>query len=161
MSQGRVDLNLPLMSCFYCICFYICAIIPAYFWTGALTPTVITYPIVQSAASPMVGAGAYSFLNYRPDGAPFNYECRTADQVNGSFSSCPGLYESGLLLQSVSAATTIDSSPRNHSKNDNTGYRFIGRSYGVGSAAGLTVGKLPDTLLRGYNFTQIGYSTSA
>lgn len=64
-------------------------------------------------------------------------------------------------MQSASSATTIDSSPRNHSKNDNTGYRYTGRSYGTGSAVGLTVKNPQDTTLLSYNFTEIGYSTSA
>lgn len=92
---------------------------------------------------------------------PFDWECWQTTQANGTFTSCPGKYQSGALLASASSATTVDGSPRNHSKiSDTTAYQYTGRSYGVGSIVGLSVDVPEISTLYGYNYTELGYLTT-
>lgn len=161
ISQARLNINLPFRHFILCACFYAIAVLPAWLWTGALTPQLIDYPLLANATLPKAGAGAYPFLTYRLPNDDFNFECFNTTQANGTFTSCPGLYQSGNLLQSAGSATTIDGSPRNHSKYDNTEYRYTGRSYGAGSSVGLTVRSPPTATLQGYSYTEQGYLTTA
>ena len=128
-----------------------------YLWTAALTPTITSYTQLQEGTVPRTGTGSYGFLNPRPPlPAFFFWECEIQNQANGSFTNCPGYYQSGTLLQSASSATTVDGSQRNHTKNDNSGYRYVGRSYGVGSSVGLTIHESTATQALAYNYTEDG-----
>ena len=62
-----------------------------------------------------------------------------------------------LILDSASSATTYDSKPRIHSKNDNPQWSYFGRSYGVGSSQGITNRSSTHGHLLGYNYTETGY----
>ena len=157
VSQARLDPHLPFLSFLICAAFYTVALLPAWLWTSALTPQLQNYDVLGNATLPRVGVDAYPFLNVRSYGMNFDFECWNTTQANGTFTSCPGLYQSGNLLQSTSSAITIDGSPRNHSKYDNTEYRYMGRSYGVSASVGLTINPPSTTTLQGYNYTEQGY----
>ena len=161
ISQARLDLNLPLRSILICSTFCFLASLPTWLWTGALTPQVVDFDILANATLPKTGNDAYPFLNFRQRLDHVDFECWIATQANGTFTSCPGEYQSGNLLRAASLATTIDDSPRNHSKYDNTGYNYIGRSYGAGASVGLTVQSPTLSTLESYSFTEHGYSTTA
>ena len=60
-----------------------------------------------------------------------------------------------LVLDSASSATTYNGEPRNHSKNDNPLWSYLGRSYGVGSSQGIS--DIIRGNLLGYNYTETGY----
>ena len=159
ISQARLGPNLSLLNFIICAAFCAIAILPAWLWTGALTPQLVTTGMTGNATLPRIGNGAYPFLS--PRGTQFfDFECWVVNQSNGSFTSCPGVYQSGSILQSASSATTIDGSPRNHSKFDNTNFRYVGRSYGVGAAVGLTVTPPSTATLQGYSFEEHGYLTT-
>jgi len=64
-------------------------------------------------------------------------------------------------IQAASSATTVDDSPRNKSKIDNSAYRYIGRSHDVGSSVGLTVDPPVTETLQSYNYTDVGYLMNA
>lgn len=63
-----------------------------------------------------------------------------------------------MILNSGSLATTYDGAPRQHSKNDNPSWSYLGRSYGVGSSQGFntTLGE-GGVLAQAYSYTEIGY----
>ena len=161
ISQARISFSIPFTSLLVCSAFCAICILPAWLWTGALTPQLTTFTVISNITLPKTGTGAYPFLNPRPLDENFNFECWTKNQANGTFTSCPGLYQSGSLLQSASSATTIDGSLRNHSKYDNTEYRYVGRSYGVGASVGLAVEPPSLSTLSAYNYTESGYTTTA
>lgn len=161
ISQARVSFSIPLSNFLVCTAFCILTFLPAWLWTGALTPQLTTFTVFSNVTVSKTGAGAYPFLGYRSLTDPFNFECWNTTQANGTFTSCPGLYESGALLSSAASATTIDGSLRNHSKfGDNSAYRYVGRSYGAGASVGLTVQSPTISTLYGYNFTETGYLTT-
>jgi hypothetical protein len=133
ISQARLSFSIPFSSFLICAAFCLITFLPAWLWTGALTPQATFYNVTGNGTFPRTGNGAYPFLNFRLPNYPFDFECRTTTQANGTFTSCPGLYQSGSLLASAGSATTIDGSSRNHSKiGDTTAYQYTGRSYGAG-----------------------------
>lgn len=71
----------------------------------------------------------------------------------------PGLQN--LILDSARSATTYNGLPRNHSKNDNPSWSYVGRSYGVGSSTGVAL--LPDSYdnLLSYSYYETGYDVES
>jgi hypothetical protein len=65
-------------------------------------------------------------------------DCWSAQQSNGTFTNCPDHDQTGNLLRTVATASYPNDLPILRKKWDNTRFSFIGRSYGVGSSAGLT-----------------------
>jgi hypothetical protein len=63
----------------------------------------------------------------------------------GTFIYLPILDRLGYLIVDGSSATSTDSQQQVHSKNDNSNYTYIGRSYGVGSSVGLSDESLQNT----------------
>jgi hypothetical protein len=75
----------------------------------------------------------------------------------GVFTYRVGITMEGALLSSASSATTVDRSPRKHVKLDNSGFTYIGRSYGVGAPVGLTHSHtLNDTFVTSYTYQEPG-----
>jgi len=62
----------------------------------------------------------------------------------------------GEYLNQAARASTIDGSPANHSKTDNSGYSYEGRSYGVGASVGLL--DIPIGV-SSYSFLENGYAS--
>ena len=91
---------------------------------------------------------------------PVLYQVRGVTFFTGNVVDlCPGLQN--LILDSARSATTYDGSPRNHSKNDNPSWSYVGRSYGVGSSTGVAL--LPDSYdnLLSYNYSETGYDVES
>ena len=85
---------------------------------------------------------------------------RGVTSLIGSFVDlCPGLQN--LILDSARSATTYNGLPRNHSKNDNPSWNYVGRSYGVGSSTGVAL--LPDSYdnLLSYSYYETGYGVES
>jgi hypothetical protein len=73
--------------------------------------------------------------------------------------------KSGLLLNSIRTASSTNASVPRYSKLDNTGYTFVGRSYGAGSGVGLVKDPVPSEpgylgTLRNYSFARPGFTSS-
>lgn len=91
---------------------------------------------------------------------PVLYQVRSVTSFTGNaIDLCPGLQN--LILDSARSATTYNGLPRNHSKNDNPSWSYVGRSYGVGSSTGVAL--LPDSYdnLRSYNYYETGYDVQS
>jgi hypothetical protein len=85
----------------------------------------------------------------------------TVSNDRGQFSYIPLQDRLGYLLNDGSVASSVDWRPAQHTKNDNSNFTYIGRSYGVGSSVGLTddaTAKKDGTLA--YSYTEVGYHTS-
>ncbi|KAK5530598.1 hypothetical protein LTR25_009176 [Vermiconidia calcicola] len=79
----------------------------------------------------------------------------------GDFSFYPVIAFGGRILTTASSATSVSPTMiQTHPKYDNTRYSFSGRSYGVGSSAGLvrSVSEIPN--LARYSYLEPGYKTS-
>jgi len=89
--------------------------------------------------------------------------CNLTTNVLGTFSNCPGLRTPNGLLATISTASTPTGAIRNYTKNDNTQFAYIGRSYGMGSSVGLVplqpIEESPPLVER-YTYTEHGYNSS-
>ncbi|KAF2501294.1 hypothetical protein BU16DRAFT_555787 [Lophium mytilinum] len=162
MVQGRLDWSLPWLPSLLALGFFALTYLPAAVWAGALTP-VLTVKVEHNLPFhiPAGGPGGdYALSPIQLSSGIFG-ECWTALQSNGTFTNCPQKYDTGNLLQTIASATSSNMAPRNHSKWDNTDYQYIGLSYGVGAATGLTDDGLLNLTsnVQGYNYTEIGLIT--
>lgn len=64
--------------------------------------------------------------------------------------------KSGLILNSIRSASAVNESVPRYSKLDNTGYTFLGRSYGVASGVGLAQNPTPK--ISSYSGTLLSYT---
>lgn len=133
-------------------------LLPAWLWTGAITPQVVTGTEKAYVQTVQVGTGSYPFLGDYDPVAAISYDCLQVSKFNSSFSNCPGRRQGGQILQSIGTASTV---PRNHSKLDNSGYQYLDRSYGVGSSVGLQEPPSTSGMTVSYNYTEVGYLASA
>ena len=91
---------------------------------------------------------------------PVLYQVRGATSFTGNVVDlCPGLQN--LILDSARSATSYNGLPRNHSKNDNPSWSYVGRSYGVGSSTGVAL--RPDSFdnLLSYSYYETGYDVES
>ena len=156
LSLGHYDRNLPVWSAIASLLFFLLLSLPSTAWSGALTPQSVNTSFNVTLSIPAASGNAlYSTL-----GAS-NVDCWTKQQANGTFTSCPSYQFSGNLLTSAASATTPDGSPRNHSKFDNTQFRYVGRSYGVGGSVGLTDNVWASRrTTQSYTYLESGYITN-
>ncbi|KAI9650392.1 hypothetical protein NHQ30_000406 [Ciborinia camelliae] len=132
----------------------ICAV-PSALWAGAITPIdtskVQQTTVILSQYSNMTSVREWpSEIN--ADGPQFRTE-------KGFFTYSPAMHYLGLLSQSLSTATTMDGSPRQHVKFDNSKFLYVGRSYGIGASVGLADDDiLSDSIAMGYTFQEVGYA---
>lgn len=139
-------------------------------WSGALTPVVGTkiVSIPQGYLVPRYENDPVSWsspsLLWANNSRIWKFECPTTyhDEA-GVFSPCAAATLSSRLLTSASQASISKNatSAVSRQKNDETGYRYLGRSYGVGSSAGLqtpSIAAEPDALA--YTYVEYGYETA-
>ncbi|KAL8732307.1 MAG: hypothetical protein Q9166_002879 [cf. Caloplaca sp. 2 TL-2023] len=137
--------------------------LPNILWTGALTPVLTNTTLIErnimkiprySADSNTTWAAGAGYLG--------RGECNAVTNNHGIFGKCPvSIIQSSLLNRASQATSNLTQS---HIKNDNSHYSFIGRSYGVGSSAGLVdeslSGGQSTSKLLAYNYTEPGYLTN-
>jgi hypothetical protein len=86
--------------------------------------------------------------------------CTEIHDTRGLVPTCPVPALQGYLLTSASTATSANNEPRLHSKLDHTRWAYSGRSYGMGSAAGVSKVSLPGTeAIVAYSYREFGYCT--
>lgn len=133
ISQARIVYSQPAKSLLLCATMCLLSILPGFLWTGALTPVFVSTEKSGNITVMAHGPDSWPFLTSSHDLA----DCLTTPYtLDGWSTTCPGYYRSKALLETASSAITVDRSPRNHSKPDNSGYQYSGRSYGVGAAVG-------------------------
>ena len=139
------------------LCFVALTFIPSALWAGAISPVdVVT---TQQGAILIPQYRNVSFVKEYP--SEYNSSVPQERNMKGAFAYNVGINLEGSLLDSASTATTIDGSPRQHRKLDNSGFTYIGRSYGVGSSAGLTDDSVSgNSLAIAYSYQETGYDVA-
>ncbi|KAJ4295348.1 hypothetical protein N0V90_007359 [Kalmusia sp. IMI 367209] len=157
MSIPRVDWDLPLRFFFPVLFAVFLSLVPAALWAGSFTPLVSSTPIDIYVTVPSYGN--VSLIREYPmeigkAGPSFRSQ-------RGLFTYSVGQQLIGPLLSSAAGASTNDSANLLHAKIDNTQYSYTGRSYGVGSVAGLGDGEIAQfPNAAGYMYQEEGYITN-
>jgi hypothetical protein len=148
--------------------------VPATLWAGALTPSVTQKMMF---GRPIVGMVYVTLLDHLfrntnaiavPGSGPGgnfshlyeNVNCWTAQQSNDTFTTCLKQSRTANLLRSVATASSLNGLPVVHNKWDNTNLQYIGRSFGVGSSAGLVDHDIVALgNIQSYTYHEIGFET--
>lgn len=130
---------------------------PSAIWTGALTPVATRVMKTTTALVP-----AYrNASNIREFASEIDREGPILRTSKGLFAYSVGLQLQGSLLDAASSATPIGGLTRVHKKLDESGFTYVGRSYGMGAAVGLVDDDLTaDESLLEYSYEEIGFDTS-
>jgi hypothetical protein len=150
--------DLPSKKLILLLLFLFIGLNPATIWAGALTP--ISVDTLRLGHLRVPSYSNISMIKEYPSefgNAAYN---ATVRNTKGVFSYSVGITFEGALLSTAASATTVDGSPRRHSKLDNSGLIYNGRSYGVGSSAGLTDDSITeDHFTIGYTYQEVGYKS--
>ncbi|KAE8445819.1 hypothetical protein EG329_012877 [Mollisiaceae sp. DMI_Dod_QoI] len=153
----RISWRLPLEYLLPLLLFMGVTVIPSALWAGALSPITVSKTCTSSVRIPSYDNTSL-ILEYPSE---FGDVAQRSEVRNtkGVFSYNVGITMEGALLSSASSATTVDGSPRKHVKLDNSGFTYIGRSYGVGAPAGLMDDNiLNNTFTMSYIYQETGYN---
>lgn len=113
-------------------------LVPAALWSGSITPLLDSRVQDSHVQAPTFQTSNVSTL-WEADTSTATLGSDSLAQWQnemGLFSFWPASLR-GLLLSSASSASATDGSETLHAKLDKTGFVYVNRSYGVGSAAGL------------------------
>ncbi|KAK2769906.1 hypothetical protein CKAH01_14921 [Colletotrichum kahawae] len=126
---------------------------PAALWVGALTPVTAEGSREASLSLPSYGNTEILLSNWTQ-----RLGLQSTRTPRGFFTYNVGELSTGKIIETAASATTVDGSARRHSKMDNTGYFYNGRSYGVG----VSIGLVDDDIVRNqyvtnYTFQEAGY----
>jgi hypothetical protein len=172
LGNAQIDWSLPTLYLTWAALASVCFMVPGAIWAGALSPiTTLTLSLSGTIEVP-----AYSSQSASVWDAEFLTQLDGEDVQNwneigscyaqvydrrGFIPACPVPALQGSLLLSASSATTVDASPRVHSKLDNSQWTFNGRSYGAGSSVALADPQLPQSISTGalqrYTYFEAGY----
>ncbi len=156
LVSHQFDFSLPKFLFFQLALFNLFNFAPSALWAGSITPITATFNLTGTMAIAHFGQdSARSWA-----AAPLDSKnCSTKINTLGTFSNCPGMNTPNRLLASISTASTPTGAIRNSTKNDNTQFAYIGRSYGMGSSVGL-VPLTSSPLVENYTYTEYGYNSS-
>lgn len=172
LSNAQVDWSLSLGYMASSLMVVGLFIVPGGLWAGALSPILTTSLQLQGtmnvSAFSLRTANIWDIEFYTVPGQYmllWNYITQCPKQIHdqrGFIPACPVPALQGLLLLSVSSATTIDGEPRLHSKLDNSQWTYVGRSYGMGSSIALTEPLFPPhsgsaSMTSTYEYNETGY----
>ncbi|KAL8718985.1 MAG: hypothetical protein Q9225_003943 [Loekoesia sp. 1 TL-2023] len=151
--------SLPIAMFSISIIIVLTFLLPNVLWTGALTPILARATMMETGLLKIPRYSTSSNMTWSTNQRLGHGECNTVTNPSGIFSDCPvSTIQSSLLSRAAQASSNL---AQNHSKNDNSHYIYVGRSYGVGSAAGLTdknlYGNRSNSNLLSYNYTEPGY----
>ncbi|KAF2797974.1 hypothetical protein K505DRAFT_396502 [Melanomma pulvis-pyrius CBS 109.77] len=159
LSMAKMDWDLPIIWLLPLVLFIALTLIPSALWAGAITPVSITTVIQSSLQVPSYENVSYIKMwspgNDRPDSSPLTRNAK------GLFTYQVGVaFTANLLFDAASVTVSDSSQPESpHAKFDNTQYAYLGRSYGVGSAAGLGDNFITNnSLATRYAYQEAGYS---
>ncbi|KAI9849059.1 MAG: hypothetical protein M1838_000289 [Thelocarpon superellum] len=154
------DFSLPFRFLLPLLIITLAALIPQGLWSGALTPNFTNSTMISHIQVPQYGPDERGvFWNQTWD--PTRSRGDTRNKL-GTFSYSPAWDRGGVMLDAAAAASSRDTTPVTHIKNDNTRYSYLGRSYGVGASVGLVdVGDVDDiTPLQTYSYRETGYQAN-
>lgn len=152
----RPDWTLGIRRLVFLFLFIAFSFAPAALWAGAITPLIsdvqnqarITVPRYHNISGSIVSP------------AGMGDEALTKITEQGIFTYRPELLLQGVILDNVRHASSLDKGPIAQAKMDNTNFRYIGRSYGVGSSVGL---KTPfvNPLVQSYQYVETGIQVTS
>ncbi|ESZ93556.1 hypothetical protein SBOR_6039 [Sclerotinia borealis F-4128] len=156
------NFNLTSMSwelCFvrslFILLFAFACAVPCPLWAGAVTPVDTHFFRPSMVLLPQYA----NMTSVREWPSEIHSSGPTLRNDRGLFTYSPAMAYQGLLSQSLSTATTMDGSPRQHAKYDNSKFQYIGRSFGVGASIGLADDHILDnSIVTGYTFKEVGYT---
>ena len=133
--------------------------IPTVLWTGALTPVLTNATRMENGVLKIPQYAVGSNETWSNKGRIPHNDCNTVTNQKGIFSDCPvDIIQSGLLRRATQATSSLT---QTYTKDDNSHYSYIGRSYGVGSPVGLVdenlYGNHGDSRLLSYQYMEPGY----
>ena len=159
MCMNRLAWDLPKSMLLPLCGYFVLMILPQTLWTGALTPiTTFSTQSQQPLPVPQYSAKSETYWRQGWDSTDFNASAPLRN-VKGTFSYAPARDMQALLVNDGASASTRDGSPPIHRKNDNSGYSYQGRSYGLGSSIGLVDDQLNDLSTLGFSYVENGYET--
>ncbi|GAD99659.1 hypothetical protein PVAR5_8381 [Paecilomyces variotii No. 5] len=157
LSTPANNWNLPLWMIVITILFCNLSAVISALWTGALTPTNTTG--VQNATILIPDWSNLSYIREYP--SEIDQTGLTIRDTKGFFTYSVGVGMLTSLLSSANSASPVDGGTRNHSKLDNTGYSYHGRSYGVGASVGLLDSSVLNTPRAvNYSYDEVGLDAS-
>jgi hypothetical protein len=125
-------------------------------WAAALTPIALSMETEGAVLIP--SWDNITYIKEYP--SEIGAQGPALQNTRGSFSYSVGLQHLGSLLATGASATTTNGKRREHGKLDKSRYTYLGRSYGMGSTAGLVDDSITsDMLAVGYSYQEHGYST--
>lgn len=157
LSIPRIDWDLPLRFFFPVMFMVFLSMVPAALWAGSITPL-----IDQTTATGIVLVPSYSDVSMIKEyPMEIGHAGPSVRNRRGLFTYCPGQQLIGPLLSSAAAASSVGMRKQVHPKTDNTQFSYTGRSYGVGSPAGLMDMQISgDYQAAGYMYQEQGYFTN-
>ncbi len=165
LSTARIDRNLPTFHLAMDLTFVAATLIPGTLWAGALSPMFVLKS--QELGDQLLPAftdrtkanwdSQFQLRDLGPQVWNINDDCTVINDARGLVPSCPVPTLQGLLLLSGGSATTLN---RNHSKLDVPSWKYIGRSFGVGSSVGHSNDNIIDDRVLYYSYTEFGYITN-
>jgi hypothetical protein len=162
VATRRLVSALPAAMCTTSVTMVLLFEIPNILWTGALTPILTNSTILETGVLKIPQHSSSSSATWSDNPRLDHTACTTVTNKKGIFSDCPvDTIHSSLLNGAAQATSNLT---RTRSKNDNSHFSYVGRSYGVGSPAGLVdenlYGGYSSSNLLSYNYTEPGYLTT-
>ncbi|KAF8188896.1 hypothetical protein K438DRAFT_1972079 [Mycena galopus ATCC 62051] len=174
ISSIRMAWSMPLLHLTILVPYIVFHLLPSALWAGAITPIASSTVIYGSIQVPVFGPDPNNeFWNHTNTGKLTDFEWPVTRNSKGVFSYTPAALLQGVILNAAVTATS-GSGPHMHThpKNDNSRLTYVGRSFGVGSSAGLEDGyfnvlsQVNGSALNtvssvlGYSYQELGYSTN-
>lgn len=162
ISKQALDWNLSAGYILLSMNFMGVLVVQTWLWQGALTPDFNSVNKTADIATVRTGPGSYEFGDFMhvPADGGIYVNCTRVTQTNGTFVNCPGRELAGGIVDAISNAGAVDGVPRNHSKPDNSGYTFLGRSHGIAASVGLMSQPQLGSVI-GYEYPELGYHVTA
>jgi hypothetical protein len=156
VTTRQVALGLPLIMYLTSVAMALFCALPSFIWVGALTPIIENTTVVESSILKIP-----RYIERTSDLWSDNSDRNCPDITNnhGTWSACVARIAQSTLLNRASLASL--NTTGGHAKFDNGQYSYIGRSYGVGTPAGIVDENLAQrhgsAELLSYSYTEPGY----
>ncbi|KAL1594437.1 hypothetical protein SLS60_010197 [Paraconiothyrium brasiliense] len=159
MTIPRIDWDLPLRFFFPVTLMVLLSLVPAALWAGSFAPLVSSTSTSMTLVLPDYTKNISLIKEYPMEIGKAGPSYRDS---KGLFTYSVGQQLIGPLLSAAAGASSNDSLAKiTHSKIDNTQFSYTGRSYGVGSSAGLTDFVFTQVNAASYKYNEYGYLTTA
>ena len=164
VSSKSIDFSLPLKFLLPVVLFFAFTLLPAFLWTGALTPNLVSGNVTLDVIVPY----------YPPDPLQQSWNLTWTPTAQhsvlrsplGTFSYTPAYDRGGSMINTAAGAIFDKDNDVSRPRSDKTGFTYSARSYGVGASVGLAP---PPAIQAGdgyapqvssYSYNETGYNAS-